>query len=288
MKKLELAKIQGLIDIAVEEDFGMGDPTTLITVGAGVATETRIVSREEIVVCGMVLVGDVLSRYDDKLKVEIAIHDGKTAKAGDVLGIIRGPLRPMLSAERVVLNFLQRLCGISTTTRKYVGAVEGTVAKIYDTRKTTPGWRELEKYAVRCGGGENHRMHLGDGVLIKDNHVAEFGEQLKEKLTTMVAEAHAIEGVEFVGVEVDDIEFQLKQVLGVDGVDIVLLDNMTLDEMVTAVALRNEMCGDVPLLEASGNVRLANVGEVAKTGVDRISIGALTHSAMSVDIGLDR
>ena len=288
MKKLELAKIQGLIDIAVEEDFGKGDPTTLVTVGAGVATETRIVSREEIVVCGMVLVGDVLSRYDDKLKVEVAIHDGETAKAGDVLGIIRGPLRPMLSAERVVLNFLQRLCGISTTTRKYVTAAEGTVAKIYDTRKTTPGWRELEKYAVRCGGGENHRMHLADGVLIKDNHVAEFGEQLKEKLTTMVAEAHAIEGVEFVGVEVDDIEFQLKQVLGVDGVDIVLLDNMTLDEMVTAVALRNEMFGDVPLLEASGNVRLENVGEVAKTGVDRISIGALTHSAMSVDIGLDR
>ena len=288
MKKLELAKIQGLIDIAVEEDFGKGDPTTLITVGAGVATETRIVSREEIVVCGMVLVGDVLSRYDDKLKVEIAIHDGETAKAGDVLGIIRGPLRPMLSAERVVLNFLQRLCGISTTTRKYVTAAEGTVAKIYDTRKTTPGWRELEKYAVRCGGGENHRMHLADGVLIKDNHVAEFGEQLKEKLTTMVAEAHAIEGVKFVGGEVDDIEFQLKQVLGVAGVDIVLLDNMTLDEMVTAVALRNKMCGDVPLLEASGNVRLANVGEVAKTGVDRISIGALTHSAVSVDIGLDR
>lgn len=288
MKRLELAKIQELIDIAVEEDFGMGDPTTLVTVAADAVTETRIVSREKIVVCGMVLVGDVLRRYDERLSVEVTINDGETAGVGDVLGVISGPLRPMLSAERVVLNFLQRLCGISTTTSKYVDAVVGTAAKIYDTRKTTPGWRELEKYAVRCGGGENHRMHLGDGVLIKDNHVAEFGGELKSKLTTMIAEAHAIKGVEFVGVEVDDIEFQLPQVLSVDGVDIVLLDNMTDDEMEKAVGMRNEACGDKPLLEASGNVRLDNVGAVAKTGVNRISIGALTHSAVSVDIGLDR
>ena len=288
MKKLDLAKIQGLIDLSVEEDFGKGDPTTLVTVDVDATTETRIVSRETIVVCGMVMVGDVLRRYDERLSVEVAIGDGETADAGDVLGVISGPLGPMLSAERVVLNFLQRLCGISTATRKYVDAVEGTSAKIYDTRKTTPGWRELEKYAVRCGGGENHRMHLGDGVLIKDNHVAEFSEEIKNKLTPMVARAHRIDGVEFVGVEVDDVEFQLRQVLEVAGVDIVLLDNMTYEQMEAAVAMRNRICGDVPLLEASGNVKLENVREVAKTGVDRISIGALTHSAVSVDIGLDR
>lgn len=288
MRELDLGKIQGLIDIAVAEDFGMGDPTTLVTVAEEAVTETRIVSRDNIVVCGMALVGSVLGRYDEKLQINVLIEDGQSAKSGDVMGVISGPVRSMLSAERVVLNFLQRLCGISTVTSKYVEAVRGTNAKIYDTRKTTPGWRELEKYAVRCGGGENHRMHLGDGVLIKDNHIAEFGDKLESKLTVMVGEAKKIEGVEFVGVEVDNIEFQLVGVLRVEGVDIVLLDNMTNDEMRQAVAMRNEAGGDKPLLEASGNVRLDTVREAAETGVDRISIGALTHSAVSVDIGLDR
>ena len=288
MRELDLGKIQGLIDIAVAEDFGMGDPTTLVTVAEDAVTETRIVSRDNIVVCGMALVGSVLGRYDENLQIDVLIEDGQSAKSGDVMGVISGPVRSMLSAERVVLNFLQRLCGISTVTNKYVEAVSGTNAKIYDTRKTTPGWRELEKYAVRCGGGENHRMHLGDGVLIKDNHIAEFGDELESKLTVMVGEAKKIEGVEFVGVEVDDIEFQLVGVLRVKGVDIVLLDNMTNDEMRQAVAMRNEAGGERPLLEASGNVRLDTVREAADTGVDRISIGALTHSAVSVDIGLDR
>ncbi|MCK5000338.1 MAG: nicotinate-nucleotide diphosphorylase (carboxylating), partial [Anaerohalosphaera sp.] len=156
------------------------------------------------------------------------------------------------------------------------------------TRKTTPGWRQLEKYAVRCGGGENHRIHLGDGVLIKDNHIAEFGNDLESKLSDMVVMAKAIEGVKFVGVEVDNIEFQLVRVLRVDGIDIVLLDNMTNGQMRQAVAMRDETSGERPLLEASGNVRIETVRAVAETGVDRISIGAITHSAVSVDIGLDR
>ena len=288
MIELDLSKIQGLIDIAVAEDFGMGDPTTLVTVDEDAKAETRIVSREDIVVCGMALVGSVLDRYDRRLQLEVLIEDGQNAKRGDVMGVISGPVRPMLSAERVVLNFLQRLCGISTLTSKYVEVVSGTKAKIFDTRKTTPGWRQLEKYAVRCGGGENHRIHLGDGVLIKDNHIAEFGNDLESKLSDMVVMAKAIEGVKFVGVEVDNIEFQLVRVLRVDGIDIVLLDNMTNGQMRQAVAMRDETSGERPLLEASGNVRIETVRAVAETGVDRISIGAITHSAVSVDIGLDR
>ena len=288
MKKLNLKKVQTLIGLAVEEDYGNGDPSSLVTIPQDDITQTTLISREEIYVAGMDIIPEILKRYDERLKVKILKQDGQYARVADRLGIITGPLRSILSAERVVLNFLQRLCGIATMTHKYVIAVRDTKAKIYDTRKTIPGWRELEKYAVRCGGGFNHRYNLGDGVMIKDNHLAELGKNFGPKLAKMVQEARNIKGVKFVSVEVDHVDNQLNKVLRVPGVDIILLDNMGQWQLKHAVEMRNEMCGKTPLLEASGGITLNNVRQVAKCGVDRISIGAITHGAISVDIGLDR
>lgn len=288
-KKLNIKKIQTLIDLAVEEDFGNGDPTSTITVGEDVIEKTHIITREEIVVCGMDVVREVLKRYDERLKLKVYIKDGTRANVANKIATIEGPLRSMLSAERVVLNFLQRLCGISTMTWKFVSAVRGTRAKIYDTRKTTPGWRLLEKYAVSCGGGYNHRIKLSDGVMFKDNHIAELGKNFKPKLKKMVAEAKKTKGVKFVSVEVDHVDHQLDRVLTIPGIDVILLDNMGQWQLKHAVEMRNEMCGKKkPYLEATGNVNLNTVLGIAKCGVDRISIGAITHSAVAVDIGLDR
>lgn len=290
MKKLDRKKVQALIDMAVDEDFGNGDPTSEITIPADSMTKTHLITREEIVVCGMEIVADILKRYDERLTVKINKHDGERANVADSLGVIEGPTRSMYSAERVVLNFLQRLSGIATMTYKYVTAVRGTNAKIYDTRKTTPGWRELEKYAVRCGKGYNHRYNLGEAVMIKDNHIAEMGcgAKLVNALTKMIDQANKIKSVKFVSVEVDHVDDQLNYVLKVPGIDIILLDNMGQWQYKHAVEMRNEMCGKTPLLEASGGINLHNVRQVAQCGVDRISIGAITHGAISVDIGLDK
>ena len=288
MKKLDISKIGTLIDLAVDEDFGGGDPTSVITIPADDVARATLVSREEIVVCGMGVVEEVLARYDNRLKLKIMKQDGSRAGVADKLAVIEGPLRSMLSAERVALNFLQRLCGIATTTHKYVLAIRGTKSRIYDTRKTTPGWRELEKYAVRCGGGYNHRYNLSEAVMIKDNHLMQLGKNFRSKLEKLVALAHEIKGVKFVCVEVDSIDDQLDVVMRIPGVDIILLDNMGQRQYKHAVELRNKMCGSKPLLEASGGITLNNVRQVAQCGVDRISVGAITHGAVSVDIGLDR
>ncbi|MCJ7777586.1 MAG: carboxylating nicotinate-nucleotide diphosphorylase [Sedimentisphaerales bacterium] len=218
------------------------------------------------------------------------VKDGESAHIGRKIATIEGPLRPMLSAERVILNFMERLSGIATNTRKYVNAIQGTKAKIYDTRKTLPGWRILEKYAVRCGGGYNHRLGLYDGILVKDNHLAQLGKNFQPKLKKMVNEARKIKGIKFVAVEVDHVDDQLNYVLEIPGIDIVLLDNMGQWQLKHAVDMRNKMCGKnkKPLLEASGNITLSNVSAIAQSGVDRIAVGALTHSATAVDIGLDR
>lgn len=287
LKKLDLPKVQTLIDIAVEEDFGAGDPTSEITVSADERAKGYLISREEIVVSGMSFASDILKRYDERLNLKVLVEDGHRASVADKLGVIEGPLRSMLSAERVVLNFLQRLCGISTMTWKFVSAVRGTKAKIYDTRKTIPGWRELEKYAVRCGGGYNHRMSLGDAVMFKDNHIAELGKNFEPKLTRMVQQARDNKNVKFVVVEVDHVDDQLDRVLTIPGIDVILLDNMGQWQLRHAVELRNKV-GRKPLLEASGGITLNNVLTVASCGVDRISVGAITHSAIAVDIGLDR
>ncbi|MHC5181782.1 MAG: nicotinate-nucleotide diphosphorylase, partial [Planctomycetota bacterium] len=205
LKKLDLKKVEPLIDIAVYEDFGKGDPTSEITVGSDEMARGFLISREEIVVSGMEMVPVILKKYDSRLSFKPLVPDGHRASVADRLGVIKGPLRSMLSAERVVLNFLQRLCGISTMTWKFVSATRGTKAKIYDTRKTIPGWRELEKYAVRCGGGYNHRMSLGDAVMFKDNHIAELGKNFEPKLKKMVEQARANKNVKFVVVEVDHV-----------------------------------------------------------------------------------
>ncbi len=290
MTKTDFDKIRPLIKMAVTEDLGAGDVTSRLLFKGDVNAKTRIVSREEIVVSGMAIAEEILQHYDESLTLDILIPDGKVAHVGDPIGVIEGPYRSMLSAERVLLNFLQRLSGIATTTAKYVRATRGTRAKIYDTRKTIPGWRLLEKYAVRCGGGYNHRMGLYDGVLIKDNHLAELGKNFPTKLRKIVDEARKTEGLQFIAVEVDHVDHQLNHVLKIPGIDIVLLDNMGQWQLKHAVEMRDEMCGKgkKPLLEASGNVSLNNVTAIAQCGVDRIAIGAITHSAAAVDIGLDR
>jgi nicotinate-nucleotide pyrophosphorylase (carboxylating) len=289
MEAPKLENYQTLIELAKQEDLGSGDVTSEVTIGADQAGCGKLVFREDGVLCGMPVVGEVLRHYNEQLALHDALSDGTDIQAGTVIGIIQGPLRPLLAAERVVLNFLQHLSGIATQTARYVEAVKVTHARIYDTRKTTPGWRELEKYAVRCGGGCNHRQGLYDAVLIKDNHLANLGQgNLKERLEKAIAQIQQHpRQPDFVQVEVDTRE-QLEEVLQVRGVDMVLLDNMLPAKLSEAVLLRDRICtGRDVELEASGRITLETVREVAQTGVDRISIGALTHSVKSLDIGLD-
>ena len=290
MKKLDITQVRKLVRIAMEEDLGGGDVTSQLLFPEDAVDKAKIISREEIIVCGMEVADEILRCYDEKLKLTTNIKDGESAHVGSKLGTIEGPMRSMLSAERVMLNFLQRLSGISTTTRKYVYAIQGTKARIYDTRKTLPGWRVLEKYAVRCGGGHNHRIGLYDGILIKDNHLAQLGSDFHAKLEKIISEARNLKGVKFVAVEVDHVDDQLNYVLEIPGIDIVLLDNMGQWQLKHAVEMRDAMCGKnkKPLLEASGNINLNNVSAMAQCGVDRIAVGAITHSATAVDIGLDR
>ncbi|MHC4646073.1 MAG: carboxylating nicotinate-nucleotide diphosphorylase [Planctomycetota bacterium] len=290
MKKLNVEKVRPLIQMAIAEDLGKGDTTSELLFEDNVVSKANIISREEIVVCGMVVVREALLLYDERLKLKVFANDGESAYVGCKLATIEGPLRSMLSAERVILNFLQRLSGIATTTRKYVRAIQGTKAKIYDTRKTTPGWRIMEKYAVRCGGGHNHRLGLYDGILIKDNHLAQLGRDFQPKLRRIIEQARNVKGLKFVAVEVDHVDDQLNYVLEIPGIDIVLLDNMGQWQLKHAVDMRNEMCGrnKKPLLEASGNITLHNVSAIAQCGIDRIAVGEITHSAKAVDIGLDR
>jgi nicotinate-nucleotide pyrophosphorylase (carboxylating) len=290
MKKINIAQVRPLIQMAIAEDLGRGDVTSELLFKGDAVARARIISREEIIVCGMDIAAEILKCYDERLKLKIHIDDGEPAHVASKLATIEGPLRPMLSAERVMLNFLQRLSGIATTTGKYVRAVQGTKARIYDTRKTMPGWRLLEKYAVRCGGGHNHRIGLYDGVLIKDNHLAELGRNFQPKLRKIITEARKLKGVRFVAVEVDHVDDQLNYVLEIPGIDIVLLDNMGQWQLKHAVEMRDKMCGKgkKPLLEASGNITLSNVSAIAHCGIDRVAIGAITHSAKAVDLGLDR
>jgi nicotinate-nucleotide pyrophosphorylase (carboxylating) len=290
MQKLDIKQVRPLIRMAMEEDLGRGDVTTNLLFPDGTRASAMVVSREEIVVAGLPVVKEILRQYDPRLKMTAYFEDGQQAHVGNKLALIAGPLRSMLSAERVMLNFLQRLSGIATTTSRYVRAVKGTKAKIYDTRKTLPGWRLLEKYAVRCGGGYNHRMGLYDGILVKDNHLAELGSTFAEQLRELVARARKVKKLQFVAVEVDHVDDQLNHILTIPGIDIVLLDNMGQWQLKHAVEMRDQMCGKNkgPLLEASGNVSLNNVAEIAQCGVDRIAVGTITHSAAAVDIGLDR
>jgi len=290
MKKLNIAKVRPLIRMAIEEDLGRGDMTSELLFKDNTMAKSNIISREEIVVCGVDVAREILKIYDERLKLKVLVKDGQSAYVGCKIATIEGPLRSTLSAERVMLNFLQRLSGIATATRKYVRAIQGTKARIYDTRKTMPGWRILEKYAVRCGGGYNHRLGLYDAILIKDNHLAQLGRNFYPKLKKIIERAMKIKGAKFIAVEVDHVDDQLNHVLKIPGIDIVLLDNMGQWQLKHAVDMRNEMRGKrkKPLLEASGNITLSSVSAIAQCGIDRIAVGAITHSARAVDIGLDR
>jgi nicotinate-nucleotide pyrophosphorylase (carboxylating) len=287
-----------LISIAVDEDVSdVGDLTSLSLIPFDGVGGASVVVREDSVVSGLFAVPVVLGVIDGNLSWEAEasdeICDGKFVRKGTRIGRIAGSVRGMLQAERLLLNLVGRLMGIATLTRSYVGAVAGTSARIYDTRKTTLGWRRLEKYAVRCGGGRNHRTGLFDAILIKDNHIA-FGQEKtiynpaeavrKAKIYLQSRFGQNESQSKIVEVEVDNLK-QLSQVLEV-GPDIVLLDNMPPDVLRQAVEMRDRIGVGVEL-EASGGVRLATVKAIAESGVERISVGALTHSATSIDVGLD-
>ena len=242
------------------------------------------------IVAGLAAARLALDEMDVAVAWTAVAADGQAVAAGDVLAELSGPVRQMLTAERLLLNLVGRLSGVATLTRQFVDAVRGTPARIYDTRKTTPGWRRLEKYAVKCGGGCNHRTGLFDAVLIKDNHLAwmqlrpgDAVRRAREFLRETLRDPTQAETM-IIEVEVDTLE-QLEDALPA-GPDIVLLDNMSLDQLRAAVARRDAVDPDIEL-EASGGVNLRTVRGIAETGVDRISVGALTHSAISLDVALD-
>ena len=272
---------EALIDRALSEDLLAGDPTTEILIPPGMTGRAAFVAREEGVLAGLDVALAVFRRVDPSIRTEVLVGDGARIRAGDAIGEVEGPLASILTAERTALNFLRRLSGVATETAAYVSEVEGYPATIVDTRKTTPGMRTLEKYAVRAGGGRNHRRNLGDGILIKDNHVEALrasGMSLGDVVRKANREkAHTIN----VEVEVEDLG-QTAEALDA-GAGILLLDNMGLEEMAAAVRLASGRA----VTEASGNVTLRNVREVAATGVDLISVGALTHSSRALDISLD-
>ena len=273
--------IRDLIDAALAEDVGSGDPTTDTLIDPRLAGSAALVSREDGVLAGIDVATTVFAQFDPTLDAVALVEDGSGVAAGDRLASVTGSVASILKAERTAVNFLQHLSGVATQTRRYVDAVRGYRAQIVDTRKTTPGLRKLEKYAVTMGGGRNHRHNLADGILIKDNHIEALalrGVGIGEVVKRAVAGASHMIKVE---IEVETIE-QLEEVLDA-GADLVLLDNMEPEQMETAVRLASGRA----VVEASGGITLETIGEIAKTGVDIISVGALTHSAPSLNISLD-
>lgn len=263
---------------ALAEDLGLsGDITTNATIGAHVRSDALLVARKPGVVAGIALAEAAFRELDPDCSFEVDIDDGQSIVAGDTVARIGGNARAILTAERVALNFMGRMCGIATLTRRYVEATAGTKAKIVDTRKTTPGLRVFEKYAVRCGGGHNHRFGLFDAILIKDNHIVAAGGITEAIKAARDAASHMTK----IEVEVDTLE-QLDVVMR-EKVDCVLLDNMSPLQLQAAVRTVAGRC----LIEASGGVNLDTVKEIAESGVDLISVGALTHSAPVLDLGLD-
>ena len=274
-------ELQQWVRIALSEDVGSGDVTTIALVPPQATTTAVMVAREALTVAGLELAE--LAFHECARSVQVARHstDGESVEKGRVLLKITGSAAAILTAERVALNFVQRLSGVATLTARYVAAVQGTSAQILDTRKTTPGLRRLEKYAVACGGGKNHRMGLHDQILIKDNHVATLASESTTPITLAVHRAH--ERFPHMKIEVEADTLSQAEEAVAAGAHIVLLDNMSLQDMATAV---KRIAGRAKT-EASGGVNLDTVRAIAETGVDYISVGALTHSARSVDIALD-
>jgi nicotinate-nucleotide pyrophosphorylase (carboxylating) len=274
---LPKAVLDPILRQALAEDIGPGDVTTAAVLTGDERGQARAIAKSDLVVAGADVFREVFTLLDASLDVALSLRDGDRARPGDSLAELTGRLGSILTAERTALNFFQRLCGIATLTRRFVEEIDGTGARILDTRKTAPGLRLLDKYAVRVGGGRNHRFALFDGVLIKDNHIAAAGGIAAAVAKVRQTVAHLMK-----------IEVECKNAAEVEealaaGADAVMLDNMDLPAMREAVAL---VRGRVPI-EASGNVTLANVRRVAETGVDFISVGALTHSVAAADISLN-
>lgn len=274
--------IDQLIDMALKEDFGSGDVTSEYFVPAELEAKAILTPRSKGVLSGVEVAAQVFRVVDPSLKVEVYLHDGESVAPGAVVMLIEGRARSILGAERTALNFIQRLSGVATLTRKYVKKVAHTSARILDTRKTTPGYRMLEKAAVSHGGGTNHRMGLYDRAMVKDNHLMTDGnvEHLQSCINRLKAEKPDVE----IQLEVDNLD-QLRDFLQLKGVDHILLDNMSPEMLRQAVVLRGDC--ESPLMEASGGVNFETVAAIAESGVDFVSIGTLTHSAPSLDLGLD-
>ena len=281
MESLKTEEIKRAVKLALFEDIGDGDVTTMATVPEGALARAEMRAREPLVVAGLELAEAAFRELSESVQIARVIQDGQRATPESVLLKISGPARAILSAERVALNFVQRLSGIATLTAQYVDTIKGTGATILDTRKTSPGWRRLEKYAVTCGGGQNHRFGLFDMVLIKDNHIAALKSAMPNSIAAAVSGARAKYPKLKIEVEADTLE-QVEQAVAA-GADMVLLDNMNLEQLQSAGA----KCRGRAKTEASGGVNLGTVRAIAETGVDFISVGALTHSARAVDVGLD-
>lgn len=277
MMVLDYRYLKTIVKAALAEDVGSGDITTQLTVPAETRACGVIVCKQDAVVAGIPVVEAVFRAADPELDITITKCDGDRAHSGEQLACISGAARSLLTGERVALNFLQRMSGIATLTAAYVELVAGTKARIVDTRKTTPGLRELEKYAVTVGGGHNHRFGLSDGILIKDNHIAVAGGVVAAVKAAKAGAPHTLK----IEVEVDTIN-QLDEAISA-GADAVLLDNMSVETLREAV----ELAAGRVLLEASGGVSETNVRQIAETGVDLVSVGALTHSPKAVDISME-
>lgn len=277
MLKPSLNEYQWLIEAALAEDVGRGDITTQAVIDPGTQVRLQMKAREALVVSGIEVAAQVFMTVSPEIMAMPFIADGQPVQAGTKLLEVAGDAGLILAAERTALNILSRMCGVATLTRQFVDAVAGTKAAILDTRKTLPGWRALDKYAVRCGGGGNHRMRLEDGILIKDNHIA-YANSITVAIQKAKVAAPALMKIE---VECDTLD-QVKAAIA-EGVDVILLDNMAPAMLKQAV----DLVAGKAKLEASGGITLSNVRQIAETGVDFISIGALTHSARSADIGLD-
>jgi nicotinate-nucleotide pyrophosphorylase (carboxylating) len=275
---LSARELRTLVKSALDEDRAFADVTTVATVQSTRRARATLAARADGVIAGVPLALEAFRLLDPRATIRVDVEDGGLVAAGQPVFFVSGHARGMLSAERVALNFMQRLSGIATLTRRFVDAVRGTGARILDTRKTTPGWRKLEKYAVRAGGGMNHRMDLATSVLIKDNHLATVDGDIA--IAVQNARKLAPEGAK-VEVECESPE-QVGAALAA-GADIIMLDNMSPEMMRECVKLTNRRA----ILEASGGVTLDNVRAIAEAGVDWISIGALTHSAPALDLGLD-
>lgn len=281
MDPLNADEVRRAVQAALSEDIGTGDVTTQALISEKAVAKAVIVGREPFIVAGLALAEAVFRELCAEIEISRVSEDGQSLKPGMPLLKVQGPARAILTGERVALNFLQRLSGVATLTGQFVEAIRGTRSQIVDTRKTTPGWRRLEKYAVVCGGGGNHRFGLFDMVLIKDNHLAVLAAERPDAISVALRRARTAYPKMKIEIEADTLD-QVEQAIDA-GADLVLLDNMNPVQLRLAV----QKCKDRAKTEASGGVNLATVRTIAEAGVDFISVGALTHSARAVDIGLD-